>query len=204
MTTLAMKPGRTHFSADRADRADRKAQPLRRHHLRSLATQLSDLTLPLHQQAAVETLLLDINPFRPQRGAGELEFYANGRKYYGLQPRGYRVHDAVAELCLGRRLRRDEVVHHVNENRRDNHPLNLVVCTPGVHRFLHRKGGTAGSARYLAPVGAGWLVSAAVAARLFPLTQTTASVGSCLGITCACFAGGPVRALRTGEVRGST
>lgn len=37
------------------------------------------------------------------------------------------IHRIVAESLLGRRLTTDEVVHHIDENRANNHPSNLAV-----------------------------------------------------------------------------
>jgi hypothetical protein len=54
----------------------------------------------------------------------------DGRKNY--------VHRAMAELLLDRELRTEEQVHHVDMNRKNNHPSNLIVLLGGDHTLLHR------------------------------------------------------------------
>ena len=49
-------------------------------------------------------------------------------------------HRYVMECHLGRPLRADEVVHHINENKLDNRIENLQVMTPNDHMSLHQKG----------------------------------------------------------------
>lgn len=52
--------------------------------------------------------------------------------------RGIDEHRKVMEQHLGRKLGRNEYVHHINENKRDNRIENLVVMTPQEHNDLHK------------------------------------------------------------------
>lgn len=46
-------------------------------------------------------------------------------------------HVIVAEKMLGRQLRKNEEVHHLNMNEADNRPENLLVLQKGQHSKLH-------------------------------------------------------------------
>lgn len=46
-------------------------------------------------------------------------------------------HRAVAEKMLGRKLRSDEVVHHLNHDKLDNRPENLQVMSRAEHVKAH-------------------------------------------------------------------
>jgi hypothetical protein len=48
-------------------------------------------------------------------------------------------HILVAEKKIGRQIVRGEHVHHLNGNKSDNSPENLLVCTASQHRILHRQ-----------------------------------------------------------------
>lgn len=53
--------------------------------------------------------------------------------------RGYAYeHRLVAEQKIGRRLRKGEHVHHLDENKQNNDPANLLVGSAKAHRFQHR------------------------------------------------------------------
>lgn len=47
-------------------------------------------------------------------------------------------HVLVACKMIGRTLRKNEVVHHKDENRQNNSPENLQVMTRGAHVRLHK------------------------------------------------------------------
>jgi len=65
-------------------------------------------------------------------GDGYIDVSINGRRTY--------EHILVAEKALGKRLPTGAVVHHVDENKSNNVPANLVVCPDeAYHRLIHRR-----------------------------------------------------------------
>lgn len=53
--------------------------------------------------------------------------------------KGKSVHVVTMEERLGRKLRRDEVVHHIDGNKTNNDISNLALLTRGGHARLHQR-----------------------------------------------------------------
>lgn len=68
-------------------------------------------------------------------GTGEGKTYT---KTYGRH-----THRIVAEQTIGRPLKQGEIVHHIDGNKRNNDPSNLMVMTQSEHCRIHfsKKGG---------------------------------------------------------------
>jgi hypothetical protein len=49
------------------------------------------------------------------------------------------MHRYVAEKALGRSLKNGEVVHHIDFNKLNNEPTNLVICNQTYHMLVHAR-----------------------------------------------------------------
>lgn len=73
-----------------------------------------------------------------------------GKDHHLADSNGYAYeHRVIAEAFLGRRLRPNECVHHINGDKTDNSPENLKVYSRGDHNILHLPDRDSQSGRFL-------------------------------------------------------
>ena len=70
------------------------------------------------------------------KGGTKIEF---GYLYIWINDRYVRTHRYIVEKQLGRKLTRDEVVHHIDHNKTNNHLSNLKVMSKTDHARYHSK-----------------------------------------------------------------
>ena len=65
-------------------------------------------------------------------------------RYRGVKIKGKKIdeHRYIMEQILGRKLTKDEVVHHIDGNKLNNDPSNLQVMSRAEHTRLHSKMGS--------------------------------------------------------------
>lgn len=63
-------------------------------------------------------------------------YRGTGTKTY-VKENGRHQHRVVMERKLGRKLRKGEIVHHIDHNKKNNHPDNLQVINQAEHCRLH-------------------------------------------------------------------
>jgi hypothetical protein len=72
--------------------------------------------------------------FQTRTNASGYKQYRNGGGAWKF------THIRVAEKKVGGPIGPGRQVHHINGDKRDNRPGNLMVLPAGLHRWLHRKG----------------------------------------------------------------
>jgi len=79
-----------------------------------------------------------LHPAQPHRerktwdhGEGHMVGQLNNKIHY--------IHRKIAEKVMGRQLKRNEVVHHINMEKDDNRNSNLMICDSSYHMWLHNR-----------------------------------------------------------------
>lgn len=66
------------------------------------------------------------------------EFDSFGYKFIRKNNKYIAEHRYIAETMLGRKLRTGEIVHHINGDKKDNRPENLIICSSrNEHNTIH-------------------------------------------------------------------
>lgn len=91
--------------------------------------------MPAETKALLKSIGLERNKHTPGYRKTSNGYY----EYTRGDNKGRVVHDVIMESVIGRPLRHDEVVHHINGIRTDNRIENLELMTRAEHTSLHRK-----------------------------------------------------------------
>lgn len=77
-----------------------------------------------------------------KRSPGSGSVYLDGYGYFRVQvgKRSEKLHRLIMEAVLGRKLLPDEIVHHRDHDKQNNHPNNLELTTRAEHVSHHHKG----------------------------------------------------------------
>jgi len=65
--------------------------------------------------------------------------YQSGYIMVRQKGKAVREHKLIVENVLGRKLRSNEIIHHINMDKADNRKCNLLVCDKSYHVWLHHE-----------------------------------------------------------------
>lgn len=74
-----------------------------------------------------------------RRGLGSRGWIEGGYKYISVNGKKIAEHRHIVERRERRKLTSNEIVHHIDDDKLNNDPDNLVVLTKGEHTRLHAR-----------------------------------------------------------------
>lgn len=83
--------------------------------------------------------------YKRLRTHGRPDISLTAERGKSISPLGYKIyankleHRRVAEMALGKHLPEKAVVHHVDYNKLNNSPNNLVICSASYHKIIHQR-----------------------------------------------------------------